>query len=140
MKILLAVDGSEFTKRVLEYLSAHPGLFDTTTEFTALTVSAPITPGALSMLPKDFVSDYYADNAREVLDPVQAYARDHGWSLTTEARVGHAADVIAEVADTGKYDLLVMGSHGRTGLLKVVVGSVVSQVLGRSKVPLLIVR
>ena len=140
MKILLAVDGSEFTKRMLDYLSAHPGLFDGNAEFTALTVSAPITPGALSMLPKDFVRDYYADQAREILEPVQTFAKERGWKLKTEARVGHASDVIADVAESGKYDLVVMGSHGRTGLMKVVVGSVVSQLLVRSTVPVLIIR
>ena len=51
MKILLAVDGSEFTKRMLDYLSAHPGLFDGNAEFTALTVSAPINPAQVMTMP-----------------------------------------------------------------------------------------
>ena len=100
----------------------------------------PPYSGALSMLPKDFVRDYYADQAREILEPVQAFAKERDWKLKTEARVGHASDVIADVAESGKYDLVVMGSHGRTGLMKVVVGSVVSQLLVRSTVPVLIIR
>lgn len=140
MKVLLAVDGSEYTKQMLDYLAAHPGLFDASTEFTALSVCAPITPGALTLLPKDFISDYYADNAREVLEPVQAFARERGWALKADGRVGVAADVIADLAESGQFDLLVMGSHGRSGLARVVIGSVVSQVMARSKVALLIVR
>ena len=140
MKILLAVDGSEFTRRMLDYLASHPDMFGAGIEFTALTVSAPITPGALSMLPKEFVRSYYSDAAREVLDPVQSFFTEHGWTLKTEARVGHASDVITEVAASGQFDMVVMGSHGRTGLMKVVIGSVVSQVLARSGVAVLIVR
>lgn len=49
-------------------------------------------------------------------------------------------ETIAKVADTGKFDLLVMGSHGHGAIATLVMGSVTTQVLAHCKVPLLIVR
>lgn len=140
MKILLAVDGSEYTRRTLAYLASHPELFSGRVEFTALTVTTPITPGALSMLTGDFVTEYYDDQASSVFDPVREFAKAKGWALTTLAHVGNAAETIAAVAGSGQYDLIVMGSHGRSGLMNMVMGSVVGQVLARTKTPVLIVR
>jgi nucleotide-binding universal stress UspA family protein len=54
--------------------------------------------------------------------------------------VGHAAEAIAEVAAAGKFDLIVMGSHGHSSVTNLVLGSVVTRVLAQAKVPVLIVR
>ena len=140
MKVLLAVDGSEYTRRTLAYLAAHPQIFSGDVSFTALTVTAAITPGALSMLSGDFVTQYYEGEAAGVFEPIRAFAQAKGWTLDTVAHVGSAAETIAAIADAGKYDQIVMGSHGRSGLMNIVMGSVVSQVLARTKTPVLIVR
>lgn len=50
---------------------------------------------------------------------------------------GTPADVIPEVARDGEFDLVVMGSHGRTGLSRLVVGSVAETVMRKSHVPVL---
>ena len=140
MNILLPVDGSDYTRRTLSYLASHPELLNGKVEFTALTVTPPITPGALAMLPGDFVTEYYDDQAGSVFDPVREFATSKGWTLKTLAHVGNAAETIAAVAGAGQYDLIVMGSHGRSGLMSMVMGSVVSQVLARTKTPVLIIR
>jgi nucleotide-binding universal stress UspA family protein len=54
--------------------------------------------------------------------------------------VGRAGDVIAETAKNGGYDLVVMGSHGRTPVKTLVLGSVTQRVLSQCETPLLIVR
>lgn len=140
MKVLLAVDGSEYTRRMLAYLAAHPQMLGGDTTFTALTVTAAITPGALSMLSGDFVTEYYDGQAAAIFEPIEAFAKAKGWTLDTLAHVGSAAETIAAIASAGDYDLIVMGSHGRSGLMNMVMGSVVSQVLARTKTPVLIVR
>ena len=55
-------------------------------------------------------------------------------------KVGPVGEPIGKVADTGKFDLLVMGSHGHGALATLVMGSVTTQVLANCKVPVLIVR
>ena len=54
--------------------------------------------------------------------------------------MGPAGETIGKVADAGKFQLLVMGSHGHGALATLVMGSVTTQVLAHSKVPVLIVR
>jgi nucleotide-binding universal stress UspA family protein len=55
-------------------------------------------------------------------------------------KVGHAGENIAKMAESGKFDLLVMGSHGHGALGNLVMGSVATQVLAHCSVPVLLVR
>jgi nucleotide-binding universal stress UspA family protein len=55
-------------------------------------------------------------------------------------RIGTAADEILRIAEKGHYDLIVMGTHGRTGLRRLMLGSVAEQVLRRASIPVLTVR
>ncbi|MEW6706100.1 MAG: universal stress protein [Pseudomonadota bacterium] len=140
MKILLAVDGSPCTRRMLAYIAAHDELLRAGHEFTALTVVAPIPQHAASFLSTDVIHAYYAEQAEEVLKPVRAFAEQQGWTLDARQVVGHAGDAIAELAESGKYDLVVMGSHGHSALTGAVLGSVATRVLAKCKVPVLLVR
>ncbi|NLD53188.1 MAG: universal stress protein [Burkholderiaceae bacterium] len=140
MKILLAVDGSSFTRRMLSYLAVHDELLGSSKEMTALTVVPPIAPRAHSQIAREIVQDYYEWTAAEVFKPVQAFARQNGWQLACLSQVGDAAVEIARCAEEGKYDLICMGSHGHSSVAGVALGSVVTKVLARCRVPLLIIR
>ena len=140
MKILLAVDGSSFTKRMLSYLAVHGEFLGGRQELTALTVVPPIAPRAHSQIAKEIVQDYYEWTAAEVFKPVQAFAKQNGWQLACISQVGDAAVEIAKCGDEGDYDLICMGSHGHSAMAGVALGSVVTKVLARSRVPLLIIR
>ncbi|MFZ3125696.1 MAG: universal stress protein [Acidovorax sp.] len=140
MNILLAVDGSAYTKKMLAYLAAHEELLGGTHEYTVLTVQPPLPPRARAALGKEVVDTYYAEEAEKILAPVSKFMTRHGVQPNCMVKVGHVGETIAKVADTGKFDLLVMGSHGHGALGTLVMGSVTTQVLAHSKVPLLIVR
>jgi len=140
MKVLLAVDGSAYTKRMLAYLAAHDELLGTGCEYLAITVVASITARAARFLDKQVVDDYYQDEAEAVLQPVQAFAKMQGWSLRVLKTHGHAAETIAEVAREEKADLIVMGSHGHSALGNMVMGSVAMSVMARCSVPALLIR
>lgn len=140
MNILLAVDGSSFTKKMLAYLATHEELLAPTHTFTAVTVQAALPPRARAALGKAAVDQYYADEADKVLNPVGKFLERHGFQLKRIAKVGPAGETIAKLADAGDYDLLVMGSHGHGALATLVMGSVTTQVLAQCKVPVLIVR
>jgi len=140
MKILLAVDGSSYTKRMLAYLAAHDELIGKDGELTALTV-VPSLPGHVTgFIDAKTVKQYYADQAEDVLRPVREFAEQNHWKLKPETQVGHPADVIATVAKEGRYDLVVMGSHGHAALGSLVMGSVASRVLAHCQTPVLIIR
>jgi nucleotide-binding universal stress UspA family protein len=140
MKILLAVDGSAYTKRMLGYAAAHEELFGPQHQYTVITVVPPVPPHASSYIDRATLDDYYTDEAKAVLEPVLAFATQKNWLLNALHPVGHAGDVIAEAATSGKFDLVVMGSHGHSSVANLVLGSVVSRVLAQCKTPLLIIR
>jgi nucleotide-binding universal stress UspA family protein len=103
-------------------------------------VVAPVPPHVTHFIDRKVLDDYYEEEAQKVLEPVQAFAKRHKWNVTALHRVGHAADVIAKMATTGKFDLLVMGSHGHSNLKSLLLGSVTTRVMALRKTPLLIIR
>lgn len=140
MKILLAVDGSEYTRRMLDYIATHKDLFDPSHEYVLLTVVAPVPPRVRGYIDRDTVEGYYHDQAEEVLAPLRERAAALGKTVRLEHRVGHAPDVVAATAAEGQYDLLVMGSHGHSPMGALMLGSTTARVLAHCTTPLLIVR
>ncbi|HEY0201033.1 MAG TPA: universal stress protein [Burkholderiaceae bacterium] len=79
--------------------------------------------------------------AHEALALARKQFEDAGIAVTTEVVEGHAVQQgILETADAIGADLLVMGSHGRRGLEKLVLGSVTQKVLAAGHLPVLVVR
>ena len=140
MNILLAVDGSSYTKKMLAYLTTHDALFSTNNDYTVLTVQMALPPRARAAVGKEIVNSYHADEAEKVMAPVSKFLTRHGVNAKSVWKVGPVGETIAKMADAGKFDLLVMGSHGHGALGNLVMGSVATQVLAHSKVPLLLVR
>jgi len=141
MKILVAADGSRYTKRMLAYLAAHDESFGSKEHrFTVLTVVGAIPSRAAAALSKKIVHDHYAEEAEGTLKPIRAFFAKQGIDAEFTHRVGDAGEQIAELARKGGFDLVVMGSHGHGALARLVMGSVTSRVLALCEVPLLIVR
>jgi nucleotide-binding universal stress UspA family protein len=140
MKILIAVDGSSFTKRMLGYVAAHDELFGPAHDYTILTAVLPVPPRAAAVVGKEALADYYADEAEKVLKPVRTFFTKQGLDAKTIHKVGSPADVIAKTAKQGKFDLLVMGSHGHSALGNLVLGSVATKVIAECTTPVLLVR
>lgn len=139
MKILLPVDGSDYTKRMLAYIAAHDELLGAGHEYVVITAVPPIPAHAARFLDRSTLDTYYREQADEVLRPVKRFAEQQGWKIRASHVAGHASDVIAALATAEKPDLIVMGTHGHTALGNVVLGSVASGVLARCKVPTLLV-
>ncbi len=140
MKILLAVDGSAYTKKMLAYLVTHIELFGNHNEYTVLNAQPALPPRARAAVGKEIVDDYYLDEAEKVLGPVCKFLERHGMTAKSSWKVGHAGETIAKVADSGKFDMLIMGSHGHGALARLVMGSVTTHVLAHCGVPVLLVR
>ncbi len=140
MKILIAVDGSDYTKHMLAYLAAHDKLFGTGHDYTVLNVSPPVPPRATAMLDKELLENYYHDESEQVFKPIRSFFEQHGIKAEFRTEVGHAADTIARIAEQDKLDLLVMGSHGHGSLGSLVMGSVTNRVLAHCKTPVLLIR
>ncbi len=140
MKILLAVDGSPYTKKMLAYLATHAELFGTNNQFTLLNVQMPLPPRARAAVGAEVVKSYHDEEAAKVFGPVVKFLRRHAIEPETVSKVGHPGELIAKTADSGKFDLVIMGSHGHSALGNLVLGSVATQVLAQCKAPVLLVR
>ena len=140
MNILLAVDGSTYTKKMLAYLAAHDEMLGSSHTYTAITVQPQLPPRARAALGKEVVDKYHAEEGEKVLSPVVKFMARQGVQLKTMTKVGPAGETIAKVAESGKYDLVVMGTHGHGSLGKLVMGSVSTQVLANCQGPVLLVR
>jgi nucleotide-binding universal stress UspA family protein len=139
MKILLAIDGSQVTKRMLSYVAAHDELFGPAHEYLVVHVVAPVPGYAARFLDQKILEDYYREEAEQVFKPVRGSAEMQRWKPRFVPVHGHAAEVIATVAANEHCDLVVMGTHGHSSLGNVVLGSVATGVLARCKKPVLLV-
>ena len=78
MKILVAVDGSEFTQRTLDFLAVHKQSLGPPHQYTVLTVVPAVPPRAASALDRDLLKDYYTEEAEKVLKPVRQAVSERG--------------------------------------------------------------
>lgn len=136
-RILVPIDGSPQSARAIEFVadewpSAH---------LTLLNVINPADAGyaASAGVPSGAEEWYEAAKAdsKELLAEASPEV-DGGVSTMTE--VGNPPQVIVEVADEAEFDHIVMGSHGRTGVSRILLGSVAETVIRKATVPVTVVR
>jgi len=140
MKILMPVDGSDYTKRMLAYLAAHSELLPGDHEYTVFNVIEPFSPYDRSFAKPVSMEDFMREQAERVLGPVRAFVQQQGWKVQTDYSPGSAVQAIVEKAEALKPDLIVMGTHGRSPVGSFVLGSVANGVLGNCKIPVLLIR
>ena len=144
-RIVVGVDGSALSDAALRQALELARLSGGT--ITAVTVTEPSTMvmPALDMVAVDTTNLYqelekaHATMAEKVLEQARAVA---GTTAIGAVHLPgrHTADGILDAAEMAGADLIVMGSHGRRGLGRLLLGSQAAEVLSRSKVPVLIVK
>jgi nucleotide-binding universal stress UspA family protein len=140
LKILLAVDGSTYTKKMLAYLATHDEMFGPGNTFSLITVQSPLPPRARAAVGAAAATEYYEEESAKVTGSVLKFLKRHGIEAKAIHKVGSPGEQISKAAEGGKFDLLVMGSHGHSALGNLVMGSVATQVLAHCGVPVLLVR
>jgi nucleotide-binding universal stress UspA family protein len=139
-KILIPVDGSEYSERAVSSLIKQhqaAGQLD----IHLLNVQIPVESGHARMfVGKDDLDAYYRDEGRKALDSAAKLLKQAGIPHTEHLAIGHVAETIVNFAQQHQFDQVVMGTHGRTGLTNLLLGSVASDVLRSSKVPVTLVK
>ena len=139
MKILFAVDGSDYTRRALDYLGTHAWL-GRDNALTVFAVVLRVPHRAAAMAGPSLTRAYYQDDAEVALRPVREVLAAGRAQAEFSWEIGHPAEAIANKATREGFDLVVMGSHGHGALANVVLGSVATKVLALCKVPVLLIR
>lgn len=135
MHVLVPIDGSDPADAALEYAFERFGDADV----TALYVMDPVD-GAWGPGSADGWLATAEDRSEVVLSTVEERAAEAGRDVETDSVVGRPARAIVEYAEERGVDHVVMGSHGRDGISRVLLGSVAETVVRRSPVPVTVVR
>ncbi|RZL93108.1 MAG: universal stress protein [Variovorax sp.] len=144
-RILVATDGSTLSKKAVTTAIALAAQHDA--DLVALNV-VPRYPrdyfeGSMTFSVEDIgrVEKQWADKAQAMLDAVSARARDSGVRVkTATANSDLVAESIISAAKKHRSDLIVMASHGRKGIKRLLLGSETQHVLTHSTVPVLVLR
>ncbi len=144
--ILIATDGSDLAQAGLEHgLALAAGL---RARAAIVTVSEPMDPRivrAAELTGDDDVREKYEDSVNSDLSDWFALMRGKAAELGVEVEVtgligaSPAEAIVAHAAEAG-CDLIVMSSHGRRGLKRLILGSQTAEVLAKSPIPVLVVR
>ena len=141
-KILVAIDDSEISVNVIQQAAQLAKALNS--EITVVEVMA-LDP---------YLADTYIrlGQSNDLIERVRGYVEENlakaeqkfeelGLTVATQVLEGFSIpqEIIGAAQNLGA-DLIIMGSHGRTGFKKFILGSVAQKVLGESHVPVLIVR
>lgn len=144
-KILVPTDLSNCSTRALSEAHTFARQFSASLDLLYVwTMPRLITPEALISglgINEQPLQDWLGNSARELLAQFEHNARAAGIEVARSfCEPGDPATTIIERATQGNYDLLVLGTHGRTGLAHAVLGSVAEKVVRRAPCPVLTVR
>ncbi|HEY9038166.1 MAG TPA: universal stress protein [Roseovarius sp.] len=135
--ILISTDGSDLSLKGVEH---GIGLGkENASEITVVTVCQPYPLQSAATL--DSWSAAQKKHAHEALTKAKQIAEKHGADITTRQETNDsAAEAIVETAEKLGCDLIVMASHGRRGISRLLLGSQTSEVVSHSPIPVLVVR
>lgn len=144
-KILVPVDFSPGSRGAVELARAMASKFGSSLD--VLHVWEPpryVIPEVTVQLPgepQQTLMDFARSEAGKEMERfLGALERDAGGQVRGRLESGDPTEVILELAQRERYDLIVMGTHGRTGLSHLFIGSVAERVVRRASCPVLTVR
>ncbi|MGB8216058.1 MAG: universal stress protein [Candidatus Methanoperedens sp.] len=150
-KILIATDGSEHVKKAVTYAIELAKLYgaelhavyvmDISADYTRSLYTDRSAGGLKRTLREE---GHCADTCRKVGETATKYIEDiakkEGLDIKKWIMQGHPAEEILKLAQVQSIDLIVMGTLGRSGIEKFLLGSVADKVIRNSKIPVLTVR
>ena len=140
MRVLFSYDGSECSDRAAKFILATLRKQVPSLELDVIHVDMPMLDRVVAALGEETVARLHRENADLVLKGLRTRFKRAGLEYTETLATGPVAGKIAERAEKGRFDLVVMGSHGRSAAGNLFLGSVTTRVLADCKVPVLIIR
>lgn len=141
-KILVAIDDSEISVNVIQQAAQlAKALNSEITVIEVMTLDPYLSEAYLRMGQSNELIERVRSYVQENLTKVEKKFEELGLTVATQVLEGFSIhDEIIGAAQNLGADLIIMGSHGRTGIKKFILGSVAQKVLGESHIPVLVVR
>ena len=139
-RVLVPVDGSKQSQEACNLVFEE---FPNATLVLVHVINpAEASYGAQASIPS-FSEEWYKEEkerAETTFAEIEQEAREHGVEVEHSVEVGKPSHVIVDYAEEHDIDHIVMGSHGREGVSRILLGSVAETVMRRSPVPVTVVR
>lgn len=134
-KVLVALDGSVYSEYAIDQAIS---LGDQCNSTIYLINVIDLYPEQMAVAPE--LTEKLSSEARQLLDAGKKKVEKANLACETIVRMGgHVHDLIIEEAKERDIDLIVMGTHGKTGLKGLFIGSVAQKVIGHAPCPVLVV-
>ena len=140
MKVLIGIDDSLHSRAALEFVKN--ARWPAATAFVVLS-AVPLHVAVVEMAGYPQYQDMQREQTREheeLAARVEGELRSAGLMTTAKVEAGDPREVIPQVAEAERVDLVVVGSHGRSGISKLLMGSVASHVVTHSPCSVLVVK
>ena len=136
-RVTVAIEGHEDGARIKAWLLSHP--FKNPVDLTIVSVVRQIpSTDPFSLFPLQDWTGIAVRSAEDLVKNLAASVMNHRYTVGTQVTVGDPTDILTERAKSA--DLLVIGSHGRKGLERFLLGSISHALLHHVPCPVLIVR
>lgn len=139
--VVVPLDGSELAELVLPYL---PHIAPPNAVTVTVALAQVIEPGRYALGGLDFsvptLLDILREGAREYLARQAKALHVRGYRVTTHVLVGDPALATLDLAEEIHADLIAMTTHGRTGFMRLALGSVAERILQKASTPVFLVR
>ncbi len=145
MKILVCTDGSKLSDKAVKKAAKAAALIEDT-EVTVIHVHQPIHipppygAGYAPVATPSRLNEQIKEEGKKILEGAASTLAENGVKFNTFLLDGHVPSKITDYAAEHRFDLLVIGSKGRTGLEKVLMGSVSSTVVQEVDCDVLVVK
>jgi nucleotide-binding universal stress UspA family protein len=133
--LLIATDKSRFSRiaerKAIEFSRAYQAVLHA---LVAVDLPDELYGDAVDLVER------LVNQAKQYLDQMKITDEAHGVTIVPAVREGVAAEVLLDYARAQQIDLIVLGSHGRSGLHRLLMGSVTESVIRSSPLPVLVVK
>lgn len=139
-RVLIATDGSEAVRPAVETAIELAETHEAALHVLYIVDQPTTVSGTGEGVPGlDNLLDALEKEGQEATGEIAARADDRGIEATTAVRRGNPHDDILAYAEEHDIDVIVMGTHGRTGIKRALLGSVTEDVVRHSQIPVLTV-
>lgn len=139
-KVLAPVDMSDFSLRVLEDTVAFASRCGASVTILTVIAENPYSHAYVNMIDISQITRGIREHAELKLKEIAETFADSGVPVDTDVTEGNPYIGITDFAREGDYDLIVMGSHGYSGIDHILLGSVTEKVVRKAHCPVLTVR